>query len=588
MAMNFPNSPSDGDTHEVNGKTFIYNATKGIWSVSGAVQLISVSDTAPPSAVNGDMWFNSSDTNTYMWYSDGDSNQWIQLNGTGTVVQNITNNVFDTPTITSVSPANYNGTDATTFTIIGTNFNVGTIVTFIDSGGNEYNASTTSVITQGELTAVTPQAFTAAQGPLDVKVTTGGGAATVTATDMIQTGGSPVWTTAAGNLGDFNKDAVPNPVVDLDATDPDGDPILYSIQSGATPAGTSIDGSTGVISGNFDDSGLSGDTTYSFTAGVNDTAGNMVTRNFNIIVRDQVTYFDISNMPGLLESDQSVDVYGGANGWVSAGGSSINNYMSISMSNDGSHLMVGDNSNLFVWALGSAYDLNSISSPPTKVGYTGTNGLPSPGVTPDVVHDGTSTHIVYGTWSGNKGKYATMSNSSGGTMDIAHNWSGDSKTPDYGPMHNTQLSYGTSWAGEGNYITQGRYNNVYVFPTASQWHVDTGTSISGSHSIDVGVSGLVDVDAEISAWTAGITPKIWWLQRSGLDLYLRQASASIHNPTSSSEWTMDGYKAFSTAWTDGASTMRDPRLHVTPSYVFVLTSAAAPSTTIKVKRYPVA
>ena len=81
MAMNFPNSPSDGDTHEVNGKTFIYNATKGIWSVSGAVQLISVSDTAPPSPVNGDMWFNSSDTNTYMWYSDGDSNQWIQLNG---------------------------------------------------------------------------------------------------------------------------------------------------------------------------------------------------------------------------------------------------------------------------------------------------------------------------------------------------------------------------------------------------------------------------------------------------------------------------------------------------------------------------
>ncbi len=588
MAMNFPNSPSDGDTHEIDGKTFIYNTTKGIWSISGAVQLISVSDNAPTSPLNGDMWFNSTDTNTYMWYSDGDSNQWIQLNGTGTVVQNITNNVFDTPTITSVSPANYSGTDATTFTIIGTNFNVGTIVTFIDSGGNEYNASTTSVITQGELTAVTPQAFTAAEGPLDVKVTTGGGAATVTATDMIQTGGSPVWTTAAGNLGDFNKDAVPNPVVDLDATDPDGDPILYSIQSGATPAGTSIDGSTGAISGDFDDSGLSGDTTYSFTAGVNDTAGNMVTRNFNIIVRDQLSYFDISSMPGLLESDQSVNVYGGANGWQSAYGTSINNYMSISMSNDGSHLMVGDNTNLFVWALGSSYDLNSISSPPTKVGYAGTNGLPSPAVTPDVVHDGTSTHIVYGTWSGNKGKYATMSNSSGGTMDIYHNWSGDSKTPDYGAMHDNQLSYGTSWAGEGNYITQGRYNNVYVFPTASQWNVDTGASISGSHSIDVGVSGLVDVDAEINAWTAGVTPKIWWLQKSGLDLYLRQASASIHNPTSSSEWTMDGYKAFSTAWTDGASAMRDPRLHVTPSYVFLLTSASSPSNTIKVKRYPVA
>jgi len=77
------------------------------------------------------------------------------------------------------------------------------------------------------------------------------------------------------------------------------------------------------------------------------------------------------------------------------------------------------------------------------------------------------------------------------------------------------------------------------------------------------------------------------LQKSGLDLYLRQASASVHNPTSSSNWTMDGYKAFSTSWTDGASTMRDPRLHVTPQYVFLVASSASP-TSIKVKRYPTA
>ena len=237
MAINFPNSPNNGDTHVVNGKTFIYDTSKGIWSISGAIQLISVSDSAPTSPVNGDMWFNSADTNTYMYYSDGDSNQWIQLNGTSTIVQNITNNntVFDTPTVTSVSPANYNGTDATTFTINGTNFNVGTIVTFIDSSGNEYQASSTSLVSQGTLTAVTPQAFTAAQGPLDIKITTGGGANTVTANDMIQTGGSPVWTTAAGNLGDHNKDGVPDPVADLDATDPDGDPIICLLYTSPSP-----------------------------------------------------------------------------------------------------------------------------------------------------------------------------------------------------------------------------------------------------------------------------------------------------------------------------------------------------------------
>ena len=74
MAMNFPNSPNNGDTHVVNGKTFNYDTSKGIWSISGAIQLISVSDSAPTSPVNGDMWFNSADTNTYMYYSDGDSN----------------------------------------------------------------------------------------------------------------------------------------------------------------------------------------------------------------------------------------------------------------------------------------------------------------------------------------------------------------------------------------------------------------------------------------------------------------------------------------------------------------------------------
>ena len=218
------------------------------------------------------------------------------------------NTVFDTPTVTSVSPANYNGTDATTFTINGTNFNVGTIVTFIDSSGNEYQASSTSLVSQGTLTAVTPQAFTAAQGPLDIKITTGGGANTVTANDMIQTGGSPVWTTAAGNLGDHNKDGVPDPVADLDATDPDGDPIIYTVQSGSLPTGTSINSSDGKITGTFNSSGLSADTTFAFTAGATDTSGNLTTRNFNIIVRNQISYATIANV-STLTRDQHIQFY---------------------------------------------------------------------------------------------------------------------------------------------------------------------------------------------------------------------------------------------------------------------------------------
>jgi len=42
MAINFPNSPSDGDTHTAGGKTFTYDATAGLWNPS------STQGTEPP------------------------------------------------------------------------------------------------------------------------------------------------------------------------------------------------------------------------------------------------------------------------------------------------------------------------------------------------------------------------------------------------------------------------------------------------------------------------------------------------------------------------------------------------------------
>ena len=267
-----------------SGQILTWNGSDYDWV--DASSSISVSDTAPSSPSNGDMWFDSSNANTYIYYSDTDSNQWIQLNGTGSTVQNITNNntVFDTPTITSVSPANYNGSNATAFTIQGTNFDVGTVVKFIDSSGNEYTASSTSIVTQGELTAVTPQAFTTSQGPLDVKVTTGGGAQTVTATDMIQTGGSPVWTTAAGQLGsNLNKDSE-NVSLQIAATDPDGDFVSYGVASGALAPGLSLAAGSGLITGDITTASISADTNFSFTANANDTSGNTTQRVFSINV----------------------------------------------------------------------------------------------------------------------------------------------------------------------------------------------------------------------------------------------------------------------------------------------------------------
>lgn len=80
-ALNFPLNPSDGDTFG----NYIYNGTRGVWSVQANVPGVSsryqISATAPTTPQNGDMWFNSTDGITYMYYVDGDSSQWIEVGG---------------------------------------------------------------------------------------------------------------------------------------------------------------------------------------------------------------------------------------------------------------------------------------------------------------------------------------------------------------------------------------------------------------------------------------------------------------------------------------------------------------------------
>ena len=286
------------------GQILTWNGTDYAWV--DASSSMSVSDTAPSSPSNGDTWFNSTDTNTYMWYSDGDSNQWIQLNGTSTVVQNITNNntVFGNPTITSVSPNNFDGSSGTVITIQGTNFDVGTVVSFIDANGVETNASATSIVTQGELTATIPQAYTSAEGPLDVKVTVGDGQ-TITSTDAIQTGGSPTWTTAAGQLGSSLYKDQTGVSLQIEATDPDGQFVSYEIGSGSLAPGLSLAAGTGLITGDITTASITADTNYSFTANANDTAGNSTPRTFfiNVLNSGQLVNYVWRNTWGNNMSD---------------------------------------------------------------------------------------------------------------------------------------------------------------------------------------------------------------------------------------------------------------------------------------------
>ena len=297
MALNFPDSPSNGDTFTANGVVYTYNATQTLWKTSsaGGGSSVTVSDTAPTSPSDGDMWYNSLSLKMFVYYNDGSSSQWVPASPqevgptgpAGTDGTDGTDASNPNPTITSISPSSYDGTIGTSITIIGTNFDVGSVVSFIDSGGNSINASSTSIVSQAELTAVTPQAFTAADGPLDVKVTTGGGQTTTT-TDAIQTGGSPVWTTAAGQLGSsLYKDdiAISLPIV---ATDPEGQFVSYTVNSGALVPGLSLGGGTGLITGDVTTASITATTNYSFTVGASDTSGNATPRTFFINVLNEI------------------------------------------------------------------------------------------------------------------------------------------------------------------------------------------------------------------------------------------------------------------------------------------------------------
>ena len=282
--------------------------TTNLLSSGGGGSSVTVSDNAPTSPSAGDQWFDSSSLTMFVYYADGSSNQWVpatpagQTGATGPAGSAGSN---PTPTITSVTPASYTGVDAATFSIVGTNFTVGTVVDFITAGGAVHRATTTTVVDQANLTCVTPQSFVEADGPLDVKVTVSGGA-NVTTTDAIQTGGSPVWTTAAGTLStgvgplgasDYAY-RLDSPVTEqITATDPEGQTVSYQISSGALPTGVTLAGNTGAITGTTAAT-LSGDTTYSFTGLATDTSGNGTPRVFNIIVKNEtgVLYQGFSNV----------------------------------------------------------------------------------------------------------------------------------------------------------------------------------------------------------------------------------------------------------------------------------------------------
>ena len=178
------------------------------------------------------------------------------------------------PILSSASPTSFAGTIGTLFTLTGSKFTSDATVRFVTSSGTEYTAAVVGYTNSTTITATTPRNFTVADEPLSIKIIQGGGQATLT--NYVDCGGSPTWTTTAGSLGTYMDSDSVN--VTLSATDPDGSSVTYSLETGSL-GGLTLNSSTGVISGTF--TGLSVLTTYSFTIGASDSAGNKTTRSFS-------------------------------------------------------------------------------------------------------------------------------------------------------------------------------------------------------------------------------------------------------------------------------------------------------------------
>lgn len=214
----------------------------------------------PASAANGYIRYNIT-TNYLEYYSNG---AWTSIAAP--------------PAITSVSPTSYNGEQGTSITINGSFFDSGASVKFITAQNVEYTAATTTYVSQSQLTATTPQDFTVANEPLKVKVINASGLS-YQLDNAIDCGGAPTWVTAAGSLGSVGINSAVSFTVS--ASDPDaGATISYNVTSGSLPSGTSLNSSTGVISGTAPND--STDTTYNFTITATDNAGNTSSRAFSI------------------------------------------------------------------------------------------------------------------------------------------------------------------------------------------------------------------------------------------------------------------------------------------------------------------
>ena len=256
----------------------------------------------------------NTDTSTMEMYN---GTQWVTVGGTDMKVY-------------AISPTTVT-TAGTTVTITGEGFENGATVHFVSAAtGTSTAAATVSFVSANSLTVTTPTLAVDGE-PWSVKVTNPDGISAAIES-ILDAGGSPTWTTAAGQIGSdtIQSGAFSTTVA---ATDPDGQSVSYSESgttvltgSGSNELGFTLNSSSGAITGTMPS--LSSDTTFNFTLAASDGV-NSTTRAFNIVGSagtPTVNYL----YGGVVTTDYSVHgtygISGGmANGYRTSGSTNYSN-----------------------------------------------------------------------------------------------------------------------------------------------------------------------------------------------------------------------------------------------------------------------
>jgi len=213
--------------------------------------------------------------------------------------------IYPDPVITSVtsSTSGLNEDDNATVTINGSSLGQISSVKFLNNsnGTTIQNSATVTVVSGDQVTAsYVASDFTAGQ-VIDVKIETATGQ-TATDSAAFTISADPVWSTSSGSLGTVSDTGRSGYSVTVTATASDSADIQYELASGSLPAGASLNGITGVISGNLTVVGSSTTSNFTITAvaQTSDSSVRRTDRSFSITVSPPSITFTNSGSLGTL------------------------------------------------------------------------------------------------------------------------------------------------------------------------------------------------------------------------------------------------------------------------------------------------